>query len=316
MKNNNIKIGLIGFGSIGKRHYENLTARGERVVVFSNRNSIKVSHQARNWKDFSSQGPYGAIFVTNETHKHIPTIKKAIALNPKAIFIEKPLAPDFKPKELNALLESLKKKKISAWVGYCLHFFRPLLEVKKLLQKNAIGRIYYMRVSYGNDLRSWRKRDYRLNYSAKKSQGGGIMLDAIHDLNYPAWLLEDELRPLAGAIKKISSLQIDTEDYAESILVSKKKKVLVSVHQDYLRIPGKRSLEIAGEKGTIVWDSLRGEISIETSNKIIRKKVPVERNEMYEKELDFFLKAVKKGKLFSNLREAMRDLEIIKILKK
>ncbi len=314
MANKALKIGLIGFGSIGKRHYENLKEKGQNVVVFSKRGDIELARQVKNWHEFFNSGPYDAIFITNETAKHLETIVRCLKLKPKAFFIEKPLSGS--SKGTDSLVRILEKNRISAWVDYCLHYFRPLVEIKKLLRKNVVGRIYGMRVFVGQDLRGWRKRDYRKSYSGKKNAGGGVILDLVHDLNYPAWLLEDELRPLAGVAKKVSSLQIDTEDYAESILVSKKKKVLVSVHQDYLRIPGKRSLEIIGTKGTLTWDSLGGEIFVETAKNIIRKKVVVEGNEMYKKEINFFLKMVKEGKEFSNLSESIRDLKIIDKLKK
>ena len=46
------------------------------------------------------------------------------------------------------------------------------------------------RASFGYDLRLWRPgTDHRATYSARADLGGGIVLDAIHELDYLLWLL-------------------------------------------------------------------------------------------------------------------------------
>ena len=46
------------------------------------------------------------------------------------------------------------------------------------------------RASFGYDLRLWRPgTDHRAGYSARAELGGGIVLDAIHELDYLLWLL-------------------------------------------------------------------------------------------------------------------------------
>ncbi len=310
-----MKIGIIGFGSIGQRHYNNLQTHQLDVVVLSSRADVEISHQVKDWKSFVTAGPYDTIFITNETAKHLETIKKCIALKPKALFIEKPLSHSTKGVEV--LVRQLKQKKISAWVGYNLQFFAPLVKVKELLQEKKIGAVYYMRVAVGQDLRGWRKRDYREGYSAQKKLGGGVVADLVHDLNYPAWLLDEPLKPVAAFVKKLSPLKIDVEDYAESVFVSKKRNVGVSVHQDYLRIPGKRSLEVVGETGTIIWDSISNVVALESPTGFVwSETLNEDRNIMYQKEIAFFLDKVKGGKWFSNLEEAITDLKNIEFIKK
>ena len=201
-----MKIGIIGFGSIGKRHYENLLRHTKNIVVLSKRNDINLPHQVENWRDFKKAGPYGGIIIANETAKHISSIKKCLILKPKALFIEKPLSHNLKG--LNSLERLLRKSRISVFVGYCFHFFGPFLRIKKIIKSDKLGRIYYVRASVGQDLKEWRLgRDYRKIYSAKKKMGGGVMLDLVHDINYPAWLLDDVLAPKRALVRKISDLK-------------------------------------------------------------------------------------------------------------
>src|SRR3989344_1564328 len=175
------------------------------------------------------------------------------------------------------------------------------VKTKKNIKSGKFGRIYYMRVSVGQDLREWRPgRDYRKIYSAKNKMGGGVLLDLVHDINYPAWLLDDALMPQRSYVRKLSNLKIDTEDFAESIFVGKKTGAIVSVHQDYLRIPSRRFLEIMGSEGSLIWDSSDAE----------------DRGRMYHREINFFVGLIRSGKYFSNWDEAVRDVRNIEYLKK
>lgn len=307
-----MKIGLIGFGSIGQRHYNNLIQYKPEITVFSKRKDAP-GRAVNSWGDFQKSGPFDAIFITNETYKHVPTVLKCLALKPKAIFVEKPIAHN-----LNGLAKikaEVKKIKISLWVGYNFQFYKPFLKIREVLKRGAIGKIYYARVSVGQDLREWRKRDYRLNYGAKKSQGGGVMLDLVHEINYAGWILGEKLIPITALINKLSDLEIDTEDCADSLFKTR-KGIIVSVHQDYLRKPGKRELELVGSKGTLAWDSESSQVSVNTGKGTKRYKASQERNEMFKDELRFFIGQLKSKKFFTNIEEAVLDVANIVYLKK
>ncbi len=310
-----MKIGIIGFGSIGSRHFNNLQRHKADIAILTKRSDIAHKYCVSSWSKFSASAPYDAIFITNETVKHVSTINKCIGLKPKALFIEKPISHN--TKGLDELVRKLKKSKISAWVGYNFHFFEPFIQIKKIIKNQKLGRIYFMRVAVGQDLSEWRQRDYRKCYSSKKECGGGVILDLVHDINYPSWLLGEKIYPKTCVMKKMSDLNINSEDIAESVL-STKSGTIISVHQDYLRIPYRRSLEIAGSKASLNWDSDKNTIIVSKADKkvIISKKIKNERNDMFIKEIVFFINAIKKGKYFSNLDEAVHDIKIIESLKK
>lgn len=238
---------------------------------------------------------------------------KCLSLKPRALFIEKPISHT--PQGLTSIRTILKQRNISCWVGYNLQFFKPLLRIKQILDRGRLGRIYALRVSVGQDLRQWRKREYRSSYSSQARKGGGVMLDLIHDINYPAWLLREPLRPVAAIVKRVSGLEIKAEDCAESLLTTS-SGVMVSLHQDYVRIPAKRSLEIIAARGSLEWDSLSSMIYHWIGKKYSKEKVLVDRNDMYKAEVAFFLKELKSGVYFSNLNEAIHDVKLIYALKR
>lgn len=309
-----MKIGLVGFGSIGQRHYANLQRYTTHVVVFSKRKDLSVPHVVDSWAKFKKGGQYEAIFINNETFKHISTLKKCLALKPRAIFLEKPLSHN--TEGVAEIAKLIKGQRVSVWVGYNFHFFKPFIQIKKILKRGTLGKIYYIRASIGQDLHTWRKRDYRQSYSSSRRQGGGVVLDLVHDINYPAWLLDDTLIPQAAVVRKLSGLEIDTEDCAETVLVSKSGGVMVEVHQDYLRVPRKQTLEIVGSEGSVEWNSIANTVVIQTAKKISRQIIVSERNEMFISELQFFMDQVNKKKFFTNIDEAIHDMEIISYVKR
>lgn len=309
-----MKIGLIGYGSIGARHTRNLIALRQDVTVLTKRRDVEASSVVHDWRTFVKAGPYNAIVVANETASHAATLRRVLALNPRAVFVEKPLSHTVK--SVKDIVTAYHRARVSLWVGYNFQFFRPFLRIKKIIASRQLGKIYAMRAFVGQDLRGWRKRDYRKGYSASKTAGGGVLLDLVHDINYPAWLLGEPLRAKASVVKKVSSLQISTEDIAESILVSA-SGVIVSVHQDYLRIPGRRSFEIVAEKGSLLWDSESDQMTVAGANgKKHIEHLPVDRNVMYVNEMRAFLSRVRSNAYVTNGDEAVRDLAEIEQIKR
>src|SRR3989339_205576 len=170
-----MKIGIIGFGSIGKRHFENTVLRSDvSIVVFSQRTDLGDIETVSSWEELKARGPFHAFFIANETAKHVDTIERCLKLNPKAFLIEKPLSHS--TGKLSEIARDLKQKQISAWVAYNFHFFGPFLRIKKIVQNKTLGKIYYLRVSVGQDLSKWRTRDYSKSYSSSRAGGGGVML--------------------------------------------------------------------------------------------------------------------------------------------
>ena len=308
-----MKIGLIGFGSIGSRHAQNLKELSHEVIVLTSRSDVSDFTCVANWKELEEKGPLEAIFVTNETASHISTIEKAIKMNPKAIFVEKPLSHNLE--NLEEIRTKLEENSISFWLGYNFQLFEPFIRIKEIINQSEIGNVFYIRAFVGQDLRSWRKRSYENCYSSKKTEGGGVVLDLVHDINYPSWMIQEKLEYVNSVVDHISDLKTDVEDFTEINLVSE-SGIKVSVHQDCVRVPSRRSLEISGEKGSILWDSNSGIITVQKDNGREIENVSSLRNDMYKEEVINFLKKLESGEFFTNIDEAIHDMKIIYKIKK
>ncbi|MBI2670104.1 MAG: Gfo/Idh/MocA family oxidoreductase [Candidatus Yanofskybacteria bacterium] len=300
-------IGIIGFGSIGGRHYRNIKKLYPRVKVkiLTKRTDLFLKDEIFKSENEFFKNTADVFFITNETYKHADAIIKCLKQKPKGIFVEKPLFHNLK--KANEIKKLLSRTPVF-FVGYCLQFHKPIIELKKIIKKKIIGRPVFIRASVGQDLRTWRKRDYKKIYSYDAQRGGGVVLDLIHEINYPAWLIDENIKFKAGLVKRAGMFNIKSEDIAEGVFESKTGTV-VSIHQDYLRYPGRRYCEIIGDKGTATWDSLKNEIAVRLPKRESFINVKVDGNKMYLNELSFFIKKVLKRVKHSNFNEALGDLK-------
>jgi len=134
-----------------------------------------------------------------------------------------------------------------------MRFHKGILTLNKNIKK--IGKIFFVRSHFGNWLPNMRPTvDYRRVYSAKKKYGGGVILDCSHEIDYLSNLF-GEIKKVSLFKKKLSSLEIDVEDFA-TMVIQHDKKIISELHLDFLRPIKKRGCEVVGEKGTIIWESL------------------------------------------------------------
>ena len=79
--------------------------------------------------------------------------------------------------------------------------------LKRLVESGELGAVIRGAFWFGYDLRRWRPGvDYRESYSARADLGGGIVLDAIHELDYMSWLLGPP-RAVTAVTARVSELK-------------------------------------------------------------------------------------------------------------
>jgi len=288
---------VVGCGSIGRRHIENLlkikeikeilvcTKSGNRLDGLR-REKIKIIDSINN-------ADADIAIISNETYKHMPTAIK-LAAKGINILIEKPISHDLK--KLDLLGTTAKRKKIKLTVGYNLRFLGALKYIKKQLDGKALGDLYFARIEAGQYLPLWRAgRDYAQTYSASRIKGGGVALDLSHELDYMRYLFGDPVS--AKTFKsKVSQLKIDSEDLFEGIYKFRGGFVC-GVHLDYLQRDKTRNLRIIGSKGTLTCDLVNKKIVLikNGSESIVTDKQLFDINGTYMDELISFIESVKKG---------------------
>jgi len=321
-----MKVLVVGYGSIGKRHVRNLLSYSNlEVILVTKQKSISGSNRVRifrNLDDAIRENPDLAL-ITNETKFHIPVAKR-LAKRGIDLFIEKPLSDSLN--DMRSLEEIVKKRKLVTMVGCNFRFFPPIVNIKKLISKNQIGKIISVQVENGSYLPDWHPyEDYRRGYAAKKKLGGGVVLTQIHELDYLRWFFGkvSEVRSLSG---KFSKLEIDVDDTSASILRFK-NNIICELHLDFFQRPQFKRCKIRGTKGVIEWDSDSNVLKVFNSKMKEWRKVDIKNNYnlksknkinlMYKEELDHFLKCVKqKKKTINPLKDAIDTLRVSLAIKR
>jgi predicted dehydrogenase len=296
-----MKIAVIGCGSIGQRHIRNLVdIKAGGVLAFDiDRNRLlqteKISSSIQVFNNFTAmlnERPQ-AVVIATPTCLHTKYALEAAEAGVH-LFIEKPLS-NRTGADVEKLIKVVIKNRLVSFIGYNLRYNDSILKIRELLQKKAAGRIISGRTHFGSYLpQRHPRRNYRLEYGAKKSLGGGVLLDTLsHHIDYLIFLFGKPKELLCDMGKK-SSLDIDVEDMAEILLRFSGNKV-ISLHGDSIQRPYKHTIELIGEKGTIFCDIFAAEVRYYN----VRKKqwsiyrYGKDLNNMYIREIQNFIACVK-----------------------
>ena len=208
---------VVGLGSIGKRHAENLKGLGVEVVTTDIGDKLRFD--------------VDCAFICTPTQFHV---EHAIEYLKRDIptFIEKPLTwtLDDLPK-----IDPYKDK--ICMVGCNLRFHPSIIKAKTIADSK---KVIFARAETGYYLPFWRQTDYKKSYSA--SEYGGIVIDAIHEPDYLYWLFGN-FKQLKVVCDKVSDLEVKKEDIAEIGIIFE-SGVSASVHMDYLMKNYHRKLDL------------------------------------------------------------------------
>jgi predicted dehydrogenase len=251
-----------------------------------------------------------AALICTPPSSHVRIARKALD-SAAHLFIEKPLAVTTSD-ALPLVVEVERQRRILV-VGFNLRFLPSLRLVKALLGDKRVGKVVAVRAEFGSYLPEWRPgRDYRENYAVQRALGGGILLDAVHELDYLTWIFGDvsDVNCTAGHVSELAG---DTEDLAE-VTLRFESGVVAQVHLDYLQRAYRRNLQVIGEAGTIVWDYPTHSVTTAASDAQpeIVGAMDGDANEMYIEELRHFIRCVEgRESPMVDGREALRSLRLV-----
>lgn len=260
------RILIVGYGSIGKRH---LRVARELMPLADIR---MLRHQPTNEIPEYANGCFSTIedailfdpqvaLIASPAPFHIAT---ALALAESGIhlLIEKPLSASLSG--VAELIKICQKQDVVLSTGYNLRFLPSLQHFRGLLVGGVIGRVLSVRCEIGQYLPSWRPdSDYRQGVSARHELGGGALLELSHELDYLRWIF-GEISWVRATLSRQSSLEIDVEDTAHLMLGFKPildgRQLIGAINLDFIRHDTTRLCTAIGEKGSLRWDGLKGEV--------------------------------------------------------
>lgn len=308
---------IAGYGSIGRRHFRNLLALGQRDIVLYRTHQSTLSDDEL--KGFTVETDLEAalahrpdgVIIANPTALHLDVAIPAARAGCH-LLLEKPVSHSLE--RLDELKAALKSGGGQLLVGFQFRFHPGLRQVAHLLQDGSIGRPLSFRAQWSEYLPDWHPwEDYRRGYSARADLGGGVVLTLTHPIDYLRWLL-GEVESLWAYTGQVSDLELEVEDVAE-IGLKFANGVIGSVHLDYYQRPAVHRLEISGAAGLLQWNNADGSVRLyraQTDNwETFLLDSGFERNYLFLAELQHFL-AVMRGEARPEctLQDGERVLEI------
>lgn len=313
----NMKILVLGTGSIGKRHIANLLSAGVQVLSYSYRptaDTNPLDARVTRLADLSAAlaSDVDGVVVANRTDQHMAVALQA-AQAKKHLFLEKPLAVSLSGTD--QLSQLVAQHRLVVEAGFMWRFHPNLLWIQQFLNSGDLGDIMYMRAALGQWLPDWRPgTDHRQGYGAFKATGGGVVFDLVHELDLVHWLL-GPVEDVTAMTQVVPSLEIETEGIAQ-IGLRLASGALAQVHLDYVRPGYGHELEIVGRHGVLRWNFMQGLVELQKASGPVDivHRVPAnfERNSMFQQHMAHFLNRIRQPDIAaaSPLADALAVLKV------
>ena len=257
-----MKILIAGLGSIGRRHFRNLVALGQKDLVLyrTNRSTLPDDELAgypveTNFAEALKKHQPQAVIVSNPTALHMEIAIPAARAG-CAILLEKPIAESLS--RVAELRQAAAESGSKILVGFQFRYHPTLNKARELIKAGTLGKVLSVHAHWGEYLPNWHPwEDYRQSYAARADLGGGVIITLTHPLDYLRYLL-GEVEAIWSFNGHVSSLDLSgVEDVAE-IGLRFSSGAIGGVHVNYFQRPPVHRLEIIGSAGTLRWDNSDG----------------------------------------------------------
>lgn len=279
---------VLGMGSAGKRHANNLASlgcriscmdpRADRVEEASDQMELSGAYGSMEEAFLKSKDVDGVV-VTSPPAFHV---EQGIASLERGlpVLMEKPVCP--READARRLEEVVDRTGVPLLLTYTWRWWPPLEKVWDLLKQEAVGKLRHVEFIMSAHLADWHPWEhYKDFFMASREQGGGALLDESHWVDLMLWFLGKPER-LVATIDKISDLDIETDDNVE-MLIAYPDGLRVSVHLDLYGRPHRKSIRFVGEGGTILWTADPNSVAVgrKMEEEWERFDFDCERNEMF-----------------------------------
>lgn len=284
-----MKIGIIGYGSIGKRHAENFFSHGKNrdVLIYDPDPKSGAEHSLIGVaKDFASLASEADAFViASPSEKHSMQIHEITRQSSAPILVEKPIATSRRQMNDLAALDRIM-------VGYNLRFLRSVQKTKEILDEGRIRPLWARFTCAQYNDRPEYLRD-------------GVILNWSHEIDLALYLMGPAKMKASNTVLK------NGQDVLTDITLEHDSGVTSTIHLDYLKKPQVRGFSVIGEESNIMCDLADGMFMHEKpwSKDMLMEG---EFDDCYVREMGQFIKFCETGDLGAgcSAQEALQVLDI------
>ncbi|AQR96764.1 Gfo/Idh/MocA family protein [Clostridium saccharoperbutylacetonicum] len=266
-----IKLGVIGFGGMGKWHVQNAPRAGVEIAAVCDIKEERWSEaEEMGFKLYKSadellaDSEVNTVILTVPNHLHKEMCLKAAAAG-KNVITEKPAAMNVA--ELDEMEAACKKAGVFFTAHQNRRWDRDMLIVKKAYDEGLLGNIFTIesKLHSGNG--------YMHEWHLYKKYGGGMIYDwGVHLIDQALFMVPGvKIRSIYADIKNVLHEEVD--DYFKIIL---KMENGVTFHLElstYILEYQPRWL-VAGDKGTIIVKSFGCEGALYRTGDMLKKLPP------------------------------------------
>jgi predicted dehydrogenase len=248
----NLRVAIVGYGSIGRRHGENLGKLGIRRPIVVRRQSANVAftppddalilHSIQE----SIEAGVDLAIVCNPTSMHLATARPYIAAR-IPVLIEKPLAPRLDEAELFAREVEIAGANVG--MAYCMRYHPAYALARECLLQGRLGRIVHVQAWFKSYLPDWHPwEDYRQGYAARAELGGGVLPTLDHEIDFILWCFGPPA-DYATTTSRSGKLDADVDDEARLTLHYPGHEV--EIRLSICQRQRKRGFEFVGDKAVL-----------------------------------------------------------------
>jgi len=316
---------VVGLGSIGNRHLNNLLdlGVGKMTVVrragtqnthFESPEGVEISHSLAKTLDAK---PDFAV-ICNPSHLHAATAIECLEAGVH-VLIEKPLGKTLGTDEKRLAELAAQTDRICA-MAYSTRYHPAYQAAHEQIHDNKIGRCLYAKAWFEGYLPDWHPwEDYKTSYAGLKEQGGGVLRTLDHELDFLNWVLGPAESASGFAINS-GGIGIEADDVAMYQL-RHPEGAISQITSSFCRKPQSRGFEFVGSKGVLTFNMERGLLRssshIEDEPQTVKDWADYDVNEMYLDLAGDFLASIQSGESSGSLpllNHGVRSLKLIEMI--
>lgn len=311
-----LKILVVGIGSIGRRHSDVLfSALGCRDITLWDPIAENAAKHAANYEGMKTVATFeeglaqkpDAVFICSPPALHMEQAEAAV-LAGAHVMVEKPLATNME--SLKRVMALAKEKNRFVSVALCNRYHKGLQRIKQVIDSGALGKVINIRGAMGEFFPESRP-DYRQTYYVKYNG----CFELIHAVDYTVWLAGGEPTEIYGIYGSDAELGFESPDNAE-VLFRTDKGVTCAVNLAFYQRPSRCELFVYGTEGSCELRYTHTDYTLHTytheSGCWTEERVEgLYRNMMFEAENQEFLESIVSGSYQGcSMEDAARAVQI------
>lgn len=261
-----MNIGIVGAGLIGNKRAQSISGHSkDQIVAVADIDIDKARELGEKLgciyfsdpkKIFSD--PKIDVVLVCTINKYLAPLTLAALKSGKHVLCEKPLGAN--SKEINKCVLQAKKRQLIYKAGYNHRFHPAIFTAHKLVRAGKIGKLMFIKASYGHGARPGYDKEWR---AQKSLSGGGELLDqGCHIIDLVHWFTGKKATKIATSLSAKFWPIKPLEDNA--FVTLELGEVTASFHTSWTQWKNEFIFELYGKKGYIKINGLGGSYGKET----------------------------------------------------